>query len=392
MSKKDHVVEKVDDEKAVEAVIADSAGEATSAVNSDTDEEAVQKVKKVKKVKKSKLPWFLVLLLVALIGGLQFTGQLQPLSLSLQAWLTEQFSEVSVEPLKQSSTQGLASRSTPTSAAVMRTPEQQGTPHQAVKINASSPALVSKAPVMPVELVAVNTPTPTVTSEEVGALMAVIKQLRMEMQQLESSQQSLQDGLLEQQQMNRHVRLRWIADPVSRLVQIQLAWEEISLLPGLTDQQRQQAVNMHALARANVQRLQQWLGALSKWADALATPLHVNVLPKPEQAWLAWIVDQFKLRQAPSQEAKGLADLRSRLLELARQLHLEAWPNQAAWQRLHAELLLQLEAMQDGDGRADEMIDTGLPADFESIQIDIRTLRQTAMQWLHDDSAQGAAL
>jgi len=323
------------------------------------------------------------------IGGLHLTGQLQPVYAVLKSQLTQQWSE---DKQSQPMPEKAAVKQPAVSNVIVDKAQQK------VPATDSTLAVAALQPVPEVmnitpALVPTTVDTPAITSEEVAALLSTIAQLRMEMQQLQASQHSLQDGLLEQQDMNKHVRLRWIADPASRLVQIQLAWEEISLLPGLSDQQRQLAVRMHALARADVQRLQQWQAALSKWADALAMPLHANVLPKPDQAWLAWIVDQFQLRQAPTQEARRLSDLRSRLLDVARQLSLESWPNQGAWQRLQAELLLQIQSMQHASNpnSADDTIDTGLPADFSAIQVDIATLRQSAIDWLHD-APQGEAL
>jgi len=223
---------------------------------------------------------------------------------------------------------------------------------------------------------------PRISSEEVQALLSSINVLRDELQQMSDAQQTLQNGLKEQQQMNLQVRLRWIADPASRLPQLQLAWEEISLLPGLSDEQRSEAVRMHALARLRVQDLKQWQDALNKWADVLATPVHRNILPEPEYPWLAWIVKQFQLRQAPSVEARQLGNLRAGLLDAARHLTLESWPEKGAWQSLQAELLLQIRALhhQTGDENADA-VETGLPENFDAIQAEINTLRQTALQW-----------
>jgi len=221
-----------------------------------------------------------------------------------------------------------------------------------------------------------------VSSEEVQTLLSSMDELRNELQQMSDAQQTLQNGLIEQQQMNLQVRLRWIGDLGSRLPQLQLAWEEISLLPGLNDDQRDEAVRMHALARARVQQLKQWQDALNKWADALVMPTHRNILPEPPYPWLAWIVSQFQLRQAPSVEAQHLGNLRSRLLDAARHLTLESWPNKGAWQSLQAELLLQIRAMRhDGGDKNTEAIETGLPESFDAIQADINTLRHTALQW-----------
>jgi len=298
-----------------------------------------------------------LLIVVAVLGSLALSGKLVPLYQSLTSMLQ-------TTPVEQSA---------PTKAAVV----------------AAKPAVahVVKKPVVTPQAAAVNPvpPKPSVSSEEVQALLSSINVLREELQQMSEAQQALQNGLQEQQQMNLQVRLRWITDPASRLPQLQLAWEEISLLPGLSNSQRSEAVRMHALARNRVQQMKQWQDALNKWADALVTPVHRNILPESPYPWLAWIVSQFQLRQAPSVEAQHLGDLRARLLNAARHLTLESWPAKGAWQSLQAELLLQIKAMRldGGDSHGDnaEAIDTGLPENFDAIQTDIATLRRTAQQW-----------
>lgn len=309
----------------------------------------------------------ILLLIAAALAALAASGKLEPL-------------------LQEFARQGEQAGSHPAETAVPK----QSSPVKAVvaKPAAKSPHIDSTAQRSPSETPrAASRPAATgaqapVSSAEVAALLGSINQLSMQLDRMSAAQQALQNGLKEQQQMNLQVRLRWITDPSSRLPQLQLAWEEISLLPGLSDAQRSEAVRMHALARSRVQQLKQWQDALHKWADALVTPVHRNILPEPEQPWLAWIVGQFQLRQAPSIEARRLADLRQRLLDAARHLTLEAWPSQAAWQQLQAELLLQTRAMREEDG-SDESgaIDTGLPDSFDAIRADIDTLRRTALQW-----------
>lgn len=352
------------DEASIEAVVAKSA-DATP----DKGEKSA-----VNASKSGFMMYFvaLVILVAAIIGGLTLTGQLQPLYESL----TGRNSDALV---------------TPQNDEMAALQADTGSTNSSLFVPADKmPAVVSPAIIDPdLELgMAVAPELPEKASVQhsngngLNDLLFSIDSLRTALWRMEESQQLLKQSLVEQQQMNLQVRLRWIADSGSRLPQMQLAWEEISLLPGLNEQQRQQAVEMHALARANVQRLKQWQGSLHKWAEALMTPVHENVLPQPEHAWLAWIVGQFQLRQAPSQETRMLADLRGRLLDAARQLTLQAWPNQAAWQRLHAELLLQITAMQKS---ADEtIIETGLPVDFAGIKLDIHMLRKTAEQWVSD--------
>jgi len=353
------------DEASIEAVIAESA-------------DASDKQKATAEKSSNSGIYFvaLLLLIAAIIGGLKLTGQLQPLYESLINATT--VNTVVQEQVEPSVTQSDFSPQPDSFSAtkVMSPaidPDMQAEP--AVVTSDLAPDAVA---VPPVDNNGVQRPA----GNAVNDLLYSIDSLRTALLQLEESQQVLQQSLIEQQQMNRQVRLRWIADAESRLPQMQLAWEEISLLPGLSDEQRQQAVEMHTLARANVQRLHQWQGNLHKWADALTTPVHENVLPQPEHPWLAWIVGQFQLRQAPSQEARTLADLRGRLLDSARQLTLQSWPDQSAWQRLHAELLLQIKAMHPGDDKV--AVETGLPVDFKGIQLDITTLRQTARQWVND--------
>ncbi len=336
-------------EQSIEAVIADSAS-ATGSAGADTETAGGSHGGR---------NFILIVLLIvaAVLGALALSGKLAPLYQSLTLML-------------------------------QHTPAPQHSPEKTAVV-AAGPAKVHIAQ-QPVAARQSAAPQPTrpvehkvpVSSEEVQALLSSINVLREELQQMSQAQQALQNGLKEQQQMNLQVRLRWITDPASRLPQLQLAWEEISLLPGLSNSQRGEAVRMHALARNRVQQVKQWQDALNKWADALVTPVHRNILPQPSSPWLAWVVSQFQLRQAPSVEAQYLSDLRARLLDASRHLMLEAWPAKGAWQSLQAELLLQIKAMRvDRSDSGGEAIDTGLPENFDSIQADIATLRRTAMQW-----------
>lgn len=294
----------------------------------------------------SRVIGFLLLVVAIIAGGLAANGQLMPLIDSLRATIGSQ--------------QEVEDSTSPVIEPVVR------------EMKPVEPLVQSEPAAAPAQ-------EAIAASEESRELLATIEQLREELKGMEASQRSLRRGLLEQQRMNLQVRLRWITDPASRAPQIQLAWEEISLLPGLSGEERQRAEAMHALARGSVQQIDAWQASLQKWADALSTPVHQNVMPKPEHPWLAWIVGQFHLRQAPTEEARRLSGLRERLLSVSRALTLEQWPADGAWQSLHAELLLQAKAMQEeADGA---VIDLGLPEDFSAIRKDMKTLRDAARQW-----------
>jgi len=357
--------DKVDD-----AVIADNA---TLDTNAESQPKAVKKSHGVRS-------FILLVCLIALavLGSLALSGKLTPLYESLTAGLHH----LSVQQQAPKKTMAVAK---PDDVKAVPVPEKPTVvshpgpePESALKLQstASPESTPTPEPTSAVQPAAVST-------EEVRTLLSSIDALRDQLQQMSDAQQALQNGLKEQQQMDLQVRLRWISDPASRLPQLQLAWEEISLLPGLSDSQRSEAVRMHALARARVQQLKQWQDALSKWADALVTPVHRNILPEPPYPWLAWIVNQFQLRQAPSVEARHLGNLRARLFDAARHLTLESWPKKGAWQSLQAELLLQIRAMDHDAGGEDSVVETGLPESFDAIQADIITLRHTARQWQH---------
>ncbi len=153
-----------------------------------------------------------------------------------------------------------------------------------------------------------------------------IANLSSELNQLAEEQKKLHASLHKQQQVNLQVRLRWISDPASRLPQIKLAWEEISLLGGLSAEQHAKAEEMHSLARDTIQTIHQWQASLQKWVDTLMIPVHKDIIPKFEQPWLAWAVGQFHLRPAPSDEARHLSRLRSELEDIISHLKMETWP------------------------------------------------------------------
>ena len=220
------------------------------------------------------------------------------------------------------------------------------------------------------------------SSEEVQQLLDSINSLSNELQRVRGDQAAMQAALMQEQRINLEARLRWITDSASHLPQLQLAWEEIALLPGLS--QDQQAETMLALAQKDSLLTRQWQMNLEKWANTLVTPTHENIIPKPEHPWLAWVAAQFSLSRAPSTEEEQLDGMRLTLLETSKRIALENWPDRQTWQTLRARLLLQLQQMQLAEtGNTPEL---GLPENFDAIAKDIETLRETARQWLGENS------
>lgn len=241
---------------------------------------------------------------------------------------------------------------------------------------------VEISPPLPASSAALTAVPASVTpaaGEEVKRLLATIDSLRGELAAMQQAQQQMTASMHDQQQMNLQVRLRWLNDPSSTLAQTQQTWEEISLLLDLSPQQRDEAQQMQRLAAQSVHQIQQWREALVKWSNTMNEPAYRDVLPKPDHPWLAWLVGQFHLYQAPSGEARKLDVLRADLLDAARHLSLELWPDKAAWQSLRAALLLQVEAMYKGRGEA--VPDLGLPDDLDVLAQNIDRLHETALRW-----------
>ncbi len=365
------------DQDIVETVIADSAP-------TDTDAET-QPAPKKKSHGGRNVILILLFIVAAVAGALALSGKFMPLYESITARLHHRASQQDqLAASTPAETKVAPSSVVSKPVAVTQSEPEQSNRQQLKKAQRTESARTeqSGSEQHVADQIQSERP-PAISSEDVQSLLSSIEGLRRQLQQMSVAQRALQNGLKAQQEMNLQVRLRWIIDPASRLPQLQLAWEEISLLPGLSNSQRSEAVRMHKLARARVQQLKQWQDALNKWADALVTPVQRNILPQPEYPWLAWIVSQFQLRQAPSVESRHLSNLRARLLDAARHLTLESWPLKGEWQSLRAELLLQIKAMQHGAKINTQAIEIGLPESFDAIQADIATLRHTALQWQH---------
>ena len=310
----------------------------------------------------------MLILVVALLGGLAAKGQLKPLYQSL------------IDRV------GGLSANTPAPPPAPKLATSEEIQHLLNKIDNLQSKLMSKQ----------SSPQPSTQPDDMAGKLSTelnemakalevlrndaIANLSSELNQVAEEQKSLRNSLQEQQQINLQVRLRWISNPASRLPQIKLTWEEISLLGGLSAEQHAKAEEMHNLARDTIQTLNQWQASLQKWADTLAVPMHKDIIPKMEHPWLAWAAGQFHLRPAPSDEARQLIRLKTEIEDIISNLTVEIWPAENDWQKLRAQLVL-LARSQQAEGST-EPVELNLPSNFKSIQSDINTLQQTAQQWL----------
>jgi hypothetical protein len=342
---------------------ADEAIETGDESVSTEEQEPAEEQKPEKKKKGSYIIWVLLVFIAVALGGLAAKDQLKPLYQSFAGWI------------------GGFSAQTPATPAPPKLATSEEVQHLIGKIDALQSELMNKQPSNPAEMAEKLS---TELSEMSKALEVMrndsMANLSSELNQVAEEQKTLRASLHEQQQINLQVRLRWISNPASRLPQIKLAWEEISLLGGLSAEQHAKAEEMHNLARDTIQKLNQWQASLQKWADTLAVPVHKDIILKPAQPWLAWAAGQFHLRPAPSGETRKLTRLKNKIENIIGGMTVETWPAENDWQQLRAQLVLRARSQQPKDST--EPVKLNLPKSFRSIQSDINTLQQTAQQWL----------
>jgi len=238
-----------------------------------------------------------------------------------------------------------------------------------------------------------ETPIATAISSEEGQallqsmqdLQSNIETLRDELSALRQKQSDVTHSQTLLEAMQLHSRLTWIMDTTSHLPQIKLAWQEISLLPSLSTEQRAQAEAMLQLAESLQNNVHQWKQELDYLISQLTPNEYDNILPAAfpsaeNNPWLQWLIQQFSLKRSTSNQQAILLNLKNRLLIIKQNLDLELWPTGAEWSQLRAQLQLQL-IEHEGKTPAKTL---QLPESFLNIQKDIEQLRQAAHAWLEE--------
>jgi len=249
-----------------------------------------------------------------------------------------------------------------TTAAVATAPEPLAAKPPEPRVNAPKPPHVFNEHVT----------HPAASSEEVKALIAAINHLQNNMKAMQDQQAELRQELHARQQLELRVRLRWIANPQSQLPQIASFWQDIALLPLLSESERHKAKTMQKLAADDADKLDMWSKRLKQLAATLPLPQHRDIIPKPKNPAFSWLTGKFHLHPAPTPEQQALSELRTRLLNVSHELNVEIWPEHKAWRHLLGDLREQF-----GDNT-----ELSLPDRLDSMQKDIATIRATAASWL----------
>ncbi len=220
------------------------------------------------------------------------------------------------------------------------------------------------------------------SSEEIERMLQAMEGLRGEILSLQQQQQSLQKRQAEMQRMQLRTRLHWITNQANHLPQLQLAWEEIALMPSLSSDERSSAEAMQALAGKRGEDLMRWRQALQRYAETLTVKEQENVIPAFENGWLNWIAGQFSVRPSLNRQERQDAELRRQLINTSRNLELEHWPDEKQWLALRSKLQLRIVARTESSVDDTQPVQLGLPESFDVVKKDIEMLRSGASLWL----------
>ncbi len=199
-----------------------------------------------------------------------------------------------------------------------------------------------------------------------------IKQLQNRLDTTLAERDALHTQLLVSQQRELSSRLQWISRPETRLAQRAELWREIALLPELSAKDRDRAKQMIKLADDNRAKIEVWRKTLSRLAKSIPDAQQQDILPKPENQFLAWLIGTFHLRPAPGKSDLMQASLRHQLMHMEHAFSREDWPTQAEWKTLIADLHEQFGADTD----------LGLPESLLPTLRETEILRETANSWL----------
>jgi len=196
--------------------------------------------------------------------------------------------------------------------------------------------------------------------------------LRASIDELKASNVELKNSLDASRVLDLRTHLRQLTSPGTRLPQIKLAWEDIALLPALSDSDREIARKMLDLSGRDMKQLGAWLGTIDGLSEKYPSVAFKDAELIADDSWWAWLKNILHLRRAPSAGTQRQNDLHDHLLRVHDRLFRQKWPDQKGWSALLADI-------REQEGKD---ADLKLPDDFSSIRHDIAKMRAAAVAWL----------
>jgi len=200
-----------------------------------------------------------------------------------------------------------------------------------------------------------------------------IERLQYELTAVQIENSSLHAQIQARQKQTLGFLLRLLAQPQTRLAQHAELWNDIASLP-IDEEGKTIAESMAKRADDNLNLIKTWQQSLLRLADNIPDAAQTDILPKPENKYITWLIGTFHLRPAANEPALMQASLKHRLLDMEHAFSLGAWPEQKEWRALMAALHDQFGADADLGLPEAELL---VPALRE-----INMLHTTADKWL----------
>ncbi len=202
-----------------------------------------------------------------------------------------------------------------------------------------------------------------------------IERLQYELTAVQIENSRLRTQIQARQKQTLSFLLRLLAQPQTRLAQHAELWNDIASLP-IDAEGKSLAESMAKLANDNLSLIKTWRQTLIRLADSIPDAVQTDILPKPENKYIAWLIGTFHLRPAANESALMQTTLKHRLLDMEHAFSLGAWPEQKEWRFLMVAL--------HGQFGADAEL--GLPETELLLPVlrEIDMLQQTAAKWLED--------
>ncbi len=339
--------------------------------NADVQEaEQVEKNPAAPPKKRRLGPWLFLLLVFV---GLPAAWLLSPPEFRQQA--VELLNAGKVYLQTKQATQSASLPMTDTQPQTVETDTAQADPMAAVEDGAVEPPantsdVESESPVDMAAPASLE-PTPPVT-DSTTSLQEEINRLQSELGDMQAEREQLTQQLKTNQVVELRVWLSLLASPDTRLSQRAGMWGYLASRPSLDESEQGKASEMAALlqhARAQLTSLRE---SLKQLAESIPDAQQIDIIPKPENPYLAWLIGAFHLRHAPSTIEQQQGGLRRQLLDMEHALSIEDWPEPRAWRQL-------LNAVRD---QLNDSVDSGLSESMDDIRVNIDVSRKIASDWM----------
>jgi len=208
--------------------------------------------------------------------------------------------------------------------------------------------------------------------DNASSLQEEITRLQSELSAMQEERDQLTQQLGASKTVELRVLLSLLASPETRLSHRTGMWGYLASLPSLDDSEQGKAREMASLLQHAREQLSSLRNALKKLAENIPDTQQADIIPKPENPYLAWLIGAFHLRHAPSTTEQQQGDLRQQLLNMEHALSVEDWPEPHAWNQLLNSVHNQM-AGSDTPALSDAMVD---------IRGNIDASRKAASGWM----------